>query len=109
LLSYERIGITDNFFEIGGNSLSVVKVVGLMIKEGLDITVHDFYKYQTARNISDKLSNNLTENSDKNMITFDNDLLDFAKNINIKDFIDKNSTDGIMETPEKGLCDDSSK
>ena len=48
LLGAERIGVRDNFFEIGGHSLLAIRVVSAIRKElGVELTVKDFFLYPT--------------------------------------------------------------
>ena len=48
VLDISPIGIDDNFFEIGGDSLSAVKIVA---KLNINIKLIDFYSYPTIRSI----------------------------------------------------------
>jgi surfactin synthase thioesterase subunit len=53
VLDLPTIGINDNFFEIGGDSLSAVKVVSML---KLKINIVDFYLNPTIRQLAEKLS-----------------------------------------------------
>ena len=55
VLEVEKIGITDNFFNLGGNSLLVLKVLSRAKKVGLFPTVGDVWKYQTIAQLSASL------------------------------------------------------
>ncbi|EIE5835699.1 hypothetical protein LDQ30_002972, partial [Listeria monocytogenes] len=56
VLDIENIGITDNFFEIGGNSISMVKIRTLINKEmGYDISLNDMLSSNSIQMLSDKL------------------------------------------------------
>ncbi|MCX2829639.1 amino acid adenylation domain-containing protein [Bacillus pseudomycoides] len=56
LLGIEEIGVKDDFFEIGGNSLLVIKL-HLRIKDSLnlEIPIADLYRYTTIELISEKI------------------------------------------------------
>ena len=47
VLGKERIGINDNFFEIGGDSLSAIKIVTLAAQDGISLSAQSFYTYPT--------------------------------------------------------------
>lgn len=47
VLHKEKIGIHDNFFEIGGDSLNAIKIVTLASQEGLKLSAQNFYTYPT--------------------------------------------------------------
>ena len=49
VLNQERIGATDNFFEIGGTSLSVALIVSTAIHDGLDLVYKNVFEYPTPR------------------------------------------------------------
>lgn len=57
-LSLNKIGIDDNFFDLGGHSLMMVKV-NYDLKEILkkDISIVDMYRYPTIRTLAEALSN----------------------------------------------------
>ncbi|NIM12781.1 MAG: AMP-binding protein [Candidatus Aminicenantes bacterium] len=47
VLKIEKIGIYDNFFEIGGDSLKAIQLISEMIKH-FDVSMNDIFKYQTV-------------------------------------------------------------
>lgn len=47
VLGKQNIGINDNFFEIGGDSLSAIKIVTMAAQDGLSISAQSFYTYPT--------------------------------------------------------------
>ncbi|MBD0256401.1 MAG: aldo/keto reductase [Cytophagales bacterium] len=57
VLEVERVGVEDNFFEIGGDSMKVVRVVS-RLNEHFKVSVNDLFTHQTigalARNMSEK-------------------------------------------------------
>ena len=56
VLKTERIGIADNFFRIGGNSLSAITLVNYINKQlGIDISVRVIFEQQTVKGISDEI------------------------------------------------------
>lgn len=53
VLQSECLGIDDNFFEIGGDSLSIINVQTRIFSYGWNLTTQDLYKYPTIRQLSD--------------------------------------------------------
>ena len=53
VLEIDRIGINDNFFQLGGDSLSAVTAIGLM---GRHVTFSDLYNHPTISSLSDALA-----------------------------------------------------
>lgn len=49
VLEKEKIGIHDNFFEIGGDSLNAIKIVTLAMQEGISLSAQNFYTYPTIQ------------------------------------------------------------
>jgi aryl carrier-like protein len=58
-LSVEKVGITDNFFDIGGHSLLVVSMHRRM-RETLPhpVSITDLYRFPTIRALSEYLTSN---------------------------------------------------
>ncbi|MEN6390036.1 MAG: amino acid adenylation domain-containing protein [Syntrophomonas sp.] len=52
VLGLKRVGATDNFFEIGGTSLSASKVAMKCMTGGYQIVYADIFKYPTARGLA---------------------------------------------------------
>jgi amino acid adenylation domain-containing protein len=52
LLGVERVGRFDNYFDLGGNSITSIQVVSRMKEEGFDIRVADLFTHQTMAEIS---------------------------------------------------------
>jgi acyl-CoA synthetase (AMP-forming)/AMP-acid ligase II/acyl carrier protein len=59
VLQLEKIGVNDNFFDLGGNSLSIIQV-GSQLKEsmGTEISVVTLFTYPTVRSLGEHLKNN---------------------------------------------------
>ena len=50
-LGVERVGINDNFFEIGGDSIKSIRVSSTMKKHGYELSVQDLIQYQSPGNV----------------------------------------------------------
>ncbi|WP_150468522.1 condensation domain-containing protein, partial [Francisella sp. SYW-9] len=55
VLGLEKVGITDDFFRIGGDSIVSIRLVGRLIKSGFNISVADVFNYRMVQ----KLLNNV--------------------------------------------------
>lgn len=66
LLSTSPIGIDDNFFEIGGDSLNAINLQVELLKLNLKITYSDIFTYPTIRELARKISSNDTLTSNVN-------------------------------------------
>ena len=51
-LGIERAGIDDNFFEIGGSSLTASKVAVMCLSKNISIVYADIFKYPTVRELA---------------------------------------------------------
>ena len=49
ILKYEPIGIDDNYFEIGGDSIKVIKILSRMHSDGYQFEVADLFAHPTIR------------------------------------------------------------
>ncbi|MHC1695197.1 MAG: amino acid adenylation domain-containing protein [Eubacteriales bacterium] len=52
VLKVKNISVNDNFFDLGGDSLSVIKVQAAMYARGLSVNTRDFYALRTLGRIS---------------------------------------------------------
>jgi amino acid adenylation domain-containing protein len=53
VLAMERVGLDDNFFDLGGHSLRILQVQSLLRAElGYDVTVVELFRYPTIRTLA---------------------------------------------------------
>lgn len=52
VLEVAKIGTNDNIFELGGDSLAIIQIVTMLYAEQWDLTVRDFYKYNTIKELA---------------------------------------------------------
>jgi bacitracin synthase 3 len=52
VLGREKTGIDDNFFEIGGDSIKIILISALLQKQGLNVSVNDFFQHPTIRRLA---------------------------------------------------------
>ena len=63
ILQEDNVGPYDNFFDIGGDSLSAVKLVTKAMGRDLLITYSDLYKYGTIKALGDMLETRIQKES----------------------------------------------
>lgn len=57
VLEIPRVSVTDNFFDIGGDSLSSIRVTARLNELGFTLSLIDLYQYPTIRSLCDKQDN----------------------------------------------------
>ncbi|WDV47446.1 amino acid adenylation domain-containing protein [Clostridiaceae bacterium M8S5] len=55
VLGIDNIGINDNFFEMGGQSLKAIQISSLLKKANINTNISDIFKYQTIKKLSQAL------------------------------------------------------
>jgi thioester reductase-like protein len=65
ILGLERVSVTDDFFEIGGTSLSATKLAMFAFSENYGLVYADIFKYTTARKMAQKIEHSLGDNTVK--------------------------------------------
>lgn len=88
-LDLEKVGATDDFFEIGGTSLVVTAVVLDASENGFPITYGDVFKFTTPRALAELFKDGEV-NADSGMFDFDD--YDYT---NINNLLLKNNTDSF--------------
>jgi acyl carrier protein len=63
VLRLERVGIDDSFFELGGDSIRAIQLVGRARDAGLVISPRDIFQYQSVAALAGWLSPPKTANS----------------------------------------------
>lgn len=58
LLKIDDLGVTDNFFKLGGDSILVIQLTNMIKKQGYDVSTKMIFKYQTIRDIVEHLKKN---------------------------------------------------
>jgi amino acid adenylation domain-containing protein/non-ribosomal peptide synthase protein (TIGR01720 family) len=51
VLSLDKVGVTDDFFRIGGDSINAIRVVSSLKTLGLAVKVRDIFQYKTIRQL----------------------------------------------------------
>ncbi|MFC7987625.1 condensation domain-containing protein, partial [Streptomyces sp. NPDC057336] len=56
VLGVERIGVEDNFFDLGGHSIKAIALVGALRAEGFEAAVRDVFQHRTVANLAATLT-----------------------------------------------------
>lgn len=59
LLKVERVGRHDNFFEMGGHSLLILRMAGRFMEAGIHISLSDVYSHQNVAELAKQLESQL--------------------------------------------------
>lgn len=92
ILGISPISINDNFFEIGGDSMSALKLQIKLLNDNINITYSDIFKYNTIKQLAKKIDrkiNSKTTNLEK---------YDFSK---IDKLLSVNNTDSLNDITKK--------
>lgn len=54
-LGISKVGVNDNFFQLGGDSLTIMRAVAGTYTYNWGLTIQDFYKYQNIKELSGKI------------------------------------------------------
>ncbi|MBW3656624.1 MAG: amino acid adenylation domain-containing protein, partial [Gemmatimonadetes bacterium] len=52
VLGVQRVGVNDNFFALGGDSILSIRIVGMARDRGLKLAVQDIFEHQTVRTLA---------------------------------------------------------
>ncbi len=52
VLGIDRVGTSDNFFEIGGDSIKALQILARLYQHGLQFTIKNLFKYPTVKELS---------------------------------------------------------
>src|SRR6185436_19508601 len=53
VLGLERVGIDDNFFDLGGDSILTIRVQAKAREKGLELTIQQIFRHQTIRRLGE--------------------------------------------------------
>jgi hypothetical protein len=73
----KEIGIMDDYFKLGGNSINAIKMISYLRKEEFNIKPEEFFDNPTIKFIIENNNNNLIESHINNIAEDDEDLIEF--------------------------------
>lgn len=96
----QEIGITDNFFEYGLDSLMIIKMVSTLYSYNINLSIQDFYTYTSIESLAKRITTSPTSPQIDNIdISNYTDLSVFKKKIKNPPSVDK----GIFLTGTTGF------
>lgn len=66
VIKLDNISIIENFFDYGLDSLSIIKVQTLLLKNKWNITLQDFYEYSTIEKLANEIDNKYNKDNYEN-------------------------------------------
>jgi len=60
VLKRERVGVQDNFFSVGGDSILSIRIVSLLKSRGLVIDIKDIFQHQTIAQLAPRIDQDRT-------------------------------------------------
>jgi aryl carrier-like protein len=64
VLKRERVGVQDNFFSVGGDSILSIRIVSLLKSRGLVIDIKDIFQHQTIAQLAPYIGQNASHDMD---------------------------------------------
>ncbi|HEX3045918.1 MAG TPA: amino acid adenylation domain-containing protein [Bacillota bacterium] len=58
VLGVEQVGVRDNFFEIGGDSIKAIQVLARLQGHGLELDIEDFFQHQNIKELAKVVKSN---------------------------------------------------
>ena len=55
-LDLERVGINDDFFELGGNSFAILKILAGIFSDHWQLKIQDFYQFHTIKELAESIT-----------------------------------------------------
>ena len=100
-LDQERVGATDDFFEIGGSSIVAISLMALANAAGYDISYSDVFECRTPRALAERCTGGKGAEQRRETL-FDFDAYDHAK---FAELLSENSIDALRQGEERPLGD----
>ncbi|WP_281377115.1 non-ribosomal peptide synthetase [Fontibacillus panacisegetis] len=72
VLDVEVLGVNDNFFEMGGNSIKAISVIARMRDYGFHVSVLQLFKNSTVATLAEEIHANLSEQEESESVSDDN-------------------------------------
>ncbi len=104
LLHAEKIGVDDDFFELGGDSLSAIEYVAKAHSLGIDFALQNVFDYPTVRQLCNFLNDGVEEKVQYAAADFDKYQCIFEQNVINEQFVpEKRSLGNVLLTGATGF------
>ncbi|AXT51937.1 amino acid adenylation domain-containing protein [Aquimarina sp. BL5] len=90
LLNIDQVGVNDNFFTLGGDSIIAIQFINRARKKGYSLKVRDVFAYQVIRDLAICVKNNSTTQKNQEPLQGNIDLLPIQSSFFEKDLNNKN-------------------
>jgi amino acid adenylation domain-containing protein/non-ribosomal peptide synthase protein (TIGR01720 family) len=70
VLGVEKVGVKDNFFNLGGDSIRSVQVLGFAREQGLDFSLDQLFRHQTIRKLAAVLTHRAADGAEAGRAPF---------------------------------------
>jgi amino acid adenylation domain-containing protein len=64
VLGFEHVGIEDNFFDLGGDSIRSIRLRALAQEKGLDFSLQQLFQYQTVKQLAQVVTQSTPANAE---------------------------------------------
>ncbi|MBL1224602.1 non-ribosomal peptide synthetase [Enterococcus sp. BWR-S5] len=61
VLGLAQVGRTDDFFELGGDSIKAISILSLLTKKQIKLSVRDIFQYRTVKELGSKITSSQQE------------------------------------------------
>ena len=75
VLKVKQVGVQDNFFSLGGDSIMAIQLVSRAKKKGIILKVRDVFTHQTIQEIAKNLKNDIAAISEQGLLEGESGLL----------------------------------
>ena len=104
LLGYEQIGVEDDFFEIGGDSLRAIEYTAKLHDKGVNLALQNVFDYPTVRQLCDFLKSGEVKKVKYQAADFDRYYEMLSKNVIDETFVpEKRGLGNILLTGVTGF------
>ncbi len=69
ILGIDEVGVEDNFFDLGGDSIKNIQVINKASKYGLDLKNEDLFKHQTIQELSKNVQFSTNKHQENDEVT----------------------------------------
>jgi non-ribosomal peptide synthase protein (TIGR01720 family) len=69
VLGLDRVGVDDNFFDLGGDSVQAIQIIAKGEQLGLKLNAQQFFQYSTVAELAEVLGGMMTQRAEQGPIT----------------------------------------
>lgn len=69
ILNQDEIGINEDFYDLGGDSIKAIRIVSKLKEQGYSLTINDILQHRTVKELSTNLKRNKKRSLDQREVT----------------------------------------